>query len=70
MRMRGQSWCWLRAARLPFVLKLADEGVEPAMKSDPHLMHGLNVYHGRITNAQVGTAHGLDYVPAEQLLAA
>ena len=60
----------LNNATLPFVLELADQGAEAAMKANSHLLHGLNVYHGKVTNQQVSEAHGLDYVPAETLLAA
>lgn len=60
----------LNNATLPFILQLADQGAEAAMKANPHLLHGLNVYHGKLTNQQVGEAHGIDYVPAEQMLAA
>ncbi|MBT4160886.1 MAG: alanine dehydrogenase [Gammaproteobacteria bacterium] len=60
----------LNNATLPFVIELADRGAEAAMKANVHLLHGLNVYHGKITNEQVGEAHGLEYVPAEKLLAA
>lgn len=60
----------LNNATLPFVLELADRGAEAAMRQNPHLLHGLNIYHGHITNAQVGEAHGLSYVEPEILLAA
>ena len=60
----------LNNATLPFVLELADQGAEKAMRANPHLRHGLNVYHGQITNAQVGEAHGMAYVEPERLLAA
>jgi alanine dehydrogenase len=38
----------LNNATLPFVLKLANLGAEGAMKADPHLANGLNVYKGKI----------------------
>ncbi|MBO6555823.1 MAG: alanine dehydrogenase [Pseudomonadales bacterium] len=60
----------LNNATLPFVLELADKGAEAAMRNNPHLLHGLNVYHGHITNAQVGEAHGMEFVEPEILLAA
>ena len=60
----------LNNATLPFILDLADQGPVEAMKANVHLRHGLNVYHGQIANEFVGEAHGLDYVPAETLLAA
>lgn len=60
----------LNNSTLPFVLQLADQGVEAAMKADPHLLHGLNVYHGKVTNLQVSEAHGMTYSAPEDLLAA
>ena len=38
----------LNNATLPFALKLANLGAEAAMKADPHLANGLNVYKGKI----------------------
>ncbi len=60
----------LSNATLPYVLALADKGPEAAMRDDTHLAHGLNVYHGRITNEFVGKAHGMDYTAPEVMLAA
>lgn len=60
----------LNNATLPYVLELANKGTETALKTNEHLRHGLNVYHGKITNQQVSEAHGLEYVSAEELLAA
>jgi alanine dehydrogenase len=60
----------LNNATLPFVLQIADQGAENAMLANPHLLQGLNVYHGRLTNAHVSAAHGLEFVAPEQLLAA
>lgn len=58
----------LNNATLPFVLALADKGVVAALRDDPHLMAGLNVYDGKITYAAVAQALGLDYVaPAKAL---
>lgn len=60
----------LNNATLPYVLELADKGVKDALKSNAHLLHGLNVYHGKVTNEFVGKAHKMDYVDAEAALAA
>lgn len=49
----------LNNSTLPFVLKLADHGVWPAMAADPHLLNGLNVCHGHVTYKAV--ARDLDY---------
>lgn len=53
----------LNNATLPFVLALADKGPVAAMRADPHLLAGLNVYEGKITYPAVAEALMLDYVP-------
>jgi alanine dehydrogenase len=53
----------LNNATLPFVLKLANQGVEAALKADPHLAAGLNVAKGTIRHKAVAEALGLDYLP-------
>ena len=60
----------LNNATLPYVLELADKGVQVALKSNTHLLHGLNVHHGLVTNEFVGQAHKIDYVDALSALAA
>jgi alanine dehydrogenase len=60
----------LNNATLPYVLELADKGIQNALRSNVHLLHGLNVYHGKVTNEYVGKAHHMDYVDAESILAA
>ncbi len=57
----------LNNATLPYVLALADDGLQ-ALRNDPHLLNGLNVHLGRVTNLPVATAQGLAYLaPAEAL---
>ena len=58
----------LNNATLPFVLALADKGYQQALKDDPHLRNGLNVYRGQLAIKQVADIQGLDYTSAEQLL--
>jgi alanine dehydrogenase len=50
----------LNNATLPFVLALANKGFQ-ALREDKHLLNGLNVYQGQITNQAVAAAHGLTY---------
>ncbi|MGR3368498.1 MAG: alanine dehydrogenase [Sagittula sp.] len=57
-------------ATLPFMLALADKGWRKACADDPHLAAGLNVHAGRITNAPVGEALGLDAITPAAALAA
>jgi alanine dehydrogenase len=47
----------LNNATLPFVKALADEGLA-ALKQDPHLAAGLNVFRGRIAHPAVAEALG------------
>jgi alanine dehydrogenase len=49
----------LNNATLPFVLKIANQGAEKAMKADPHLANGLNVSKGKIRHPAVAEALGL-----------
>jgi len=59
----------LTNATMPYVVKLANEGVVTALGSDPGLLKGLNVSNGRVTYEPVAIAQGLDYVdPHEALL--
>ncbi len=60
----------LNNATLPYVLELADKGIRDALKSNVHLLHGLNVYHGKVTNESVGRAHEMEYVDPASVLAA
>ena len=57
----------LNNATLPYVLALANKGVSCALASDSHLMNGLNVHDGQVTNSSVAEAHGLDYVTPAQV---
>ncbi|MDR0469888.1 MAG: alanine dehydrogenase [Peptococcaceae bacterium] len=57
----------LTNATLPFALKLASLGAEQAMKEDPALMKGLNVYKGKLTFQAVAEAQGKEYTPPEEL---
>ena len=56
----------LNNATLPYVLALANHGICSALRHDPHLMNGLNVHEGKITNKFVAAAHELEYVSPTQ----
>ena len=51
----------LNNATLPFALRLANLGAEAAMRADPHLAAGLNVYKGRIAFKAVADDLDLPY---------
>jgi alanine dehydrogenase len=58
----------LNNATLPFVLALADKGLERALAEDPHLLNGLNVYRGEITHPAVAAALGVRGADARRLI--
>lgn len=58
----------LNNATLHFALALADKGAKQAMLDDPHLLGGLNVCGGVVTEEHVATALGYDYVDPETAL--
>jgi N-acetyl-beta-hexosaminidase len=60
----------LNNATLPFIIKLAEQGYVAALNNDKHLRKGLNVFKGQLTCAEVGQAHGLPTISAEQALSA
>jgi alanine dehydrogenase len=51
----------LSNATMPFALEIANKGAEVAMRENPALMKGLNVYKGKLTNEPVAQAQGLTY---------
>jgi alanine dehydrogenase len=58
----------LTNATMPYVLRLADEGVHAALAGDPGLMRGLNVAAGQVTYAPVARDQDLEATaPAEAL---
>jgi alanine dehydrogenase len=60
----------LNNATLPHVLKLANMGVEQALRADPHLLAGLNICRGHVTCRPVAEAQGQPWTSPELALAA
>ena len=58
----------LNNATLPFTLALADLGADAAMKKNPHLRAGLNVYKNTLTYKAVAEAQNLPFKSAESVL--
>ncbi len=58
----------LTNATLPFVLALADKGVEAALRDDPYLRDGLNVMAGRVTHQAVADSLGYAFTDPLSLL--
>jgi alanine dehydrogenase len=58
----------LTNATLPYVEAIADHGLAEATARDPALALGVNVIDGKVTYEAVADAHGLDYMPLEDVL--
>jgi alanine dehydrogenase len=55
----------LTNATLPFVQALAGRGIGAAVRADPALARGVNVWKGRVVHAAVAHALGMTAVPLE-----
>ena len=51
----------LNKATLPFLMKLADNGYEKALKEDKNFLEGLNVFKGEVTYEAVAKTFGLPF---------
>jgi alanine dehydrogenase len=58
----------LTNATLPYVVALASQGVEEAIRRDPGLRLGINVAGGKVTHPAVAEGVGAEYVPVEEAL--
>ena len=59
----------LNNATLPSVLQIANSGLD-ALREDPHLRNGLNVYAGQVTHPEVAEKLGYDFVDPQTALTA
>ena len=57
----------LTNATLPYVVRIAEQGIEQSVDLDRHLAAGVNVARGAVTNAGVAEAHGLEHVALRAL---
>ncbi|WP_067619453.1 alanine dehydrogenase [Alicyclobacillus acidiphilus] len=55
-------------ATTPYALRIASQGPTAAVKADPALAKGVNVYAGKLTYEAVATALGIPYTPLESLI--
>jgi len=53
---------------IPYAVEIATEGLEAAIRHDPVLALGVNVYAGEVTNRGVAEAHGLPMTPLAALV--
>ena len=58
----------LNNVTLPYVVRLADEGLA-ALRSDSGFLEGLNVHAGVLTNEAVAVAQGLEWTPPAEAVA-
>ena len=58
----------LTSATLPYLVKIADLGVEGAAEADPALLKGLSTLRGSLVSEPVAEAHDLPHEPVEKLL--
>ncbi|ROS05749.1 alanine dehydrogenase [Sinobacterium caligoides] len=58
----------LTNATLPFAIALANKGAKQALLDDEHLMAGLNVHDGHVTNRPVAEALGYAFVEGASAL--
>ncbi len=54
----------LARAALPFVRRLASQGIEAALRSDPVLRSGLILWHGTVSHRGIAEEAGLPYTSA------
>ncbi|MGY9018651.1 MAG: alanine dehydrogenase [Alphaproteobacteria bacterium] len=58
----------LNNATLPYIVALAEQGANDAMKADAHLRAGLNVYQGKVTYQAVADAQARNYTETEAVI--
>ncbi|CAM2068080.1 alanine dehydrogenase [Sulfidibacter corallicola] len=54
---------------LPYALRLANQGVDEAIRRDEHLRAGVNVYKGKLTYEAVAEDQDLEFTDIQSLLA-
>ena len=58
----------LTNSTLPYVLALADHGLQGALEKLPGLKPGVNVAAGKVTHPAVAEGVGVEYTPVEEVL--
>jgi len=53
---------------ISYALKIANQGLETAVASDPTLAKGINIYRSHVTHETVARDLGYSYQPLEQIL--
>ena len=58
----------LNNVTLPHALSIANKGWEAALRNDPDLAEGLNVWNGHVTYKAVAEDLGYDYMPVSEIV--
>jgi alanine dehydrogenase len=58
----------LTSVTLPYLVKIANQGVEGAVAADTVLAKGLSTLGGNLVSEPVAEAHDLPWSPPEQIL--
>lgn len=58
----------LTNATVPYVMQIANNGYEKAVRTNDALLKGINILDGKVTNQGVASALGYDYVDALSLI--
>ncbi len=60
----------LTSATLPYIIRLADQGISAAVKNSKELWGAVNTYKGNLTNKAVSGAVGIEYSALEKVFSA
>ena len=58
----------LTNATLPYVLEIADQGWQAAVRTSSAIRRGVNIVGGKVTYKGSAEANGIDYTPLQKLL--
>jgi alanine dehydrogenase len=58
----------LTNATLPFILTLADKGINEALRADEYIREGIATYQGKLIQQSVAKAHDYDYHNLEPII--
>jgi alanine dehydrogenase len=58
----------LTQSALPIVSRMADSGVEAALRADPGLAEGVYLYKGKVVKPRVGETLGIETASLGELL--
>ncbi len=58
----------LSKGNIEYLMEIANKGLENAIKNNPVIASGINIYKGTITHENLGETLGLDYKPLEEVL--